>query len=41
VRAILLRGTPLDAQPGDVLAMVAFLLVGLVVATRLFRKRLD
>jgi ABC-2 type transport system permease protein len=41
VRAILLRGTPLSAQADDVAAMVLFLLVGLLVATRMFRKRLD
>ena len=40
VKAILLRGTPLYQQTTDVAAMLVFLLIGLVLATWLFRKRL-
>ena len=41
VRGTLLRGTPILEQWADLGAMLLFTAVGLVLATRLFRKRLD
>jgi len=40
-RAILLRGAPLSDSAGSLAALLAFTVVGLVAATRLFKKRLD
>lgn len=41
VKAILLRGAPLDTMAADIGAMLLFTIVGLALATRLFRKQLD
>jgi ABC-2 type transport system permease protein len=40
-RAVLLRGASLWQLPGSLLALSLFIAVGLVAATRLFRKQLD
>lgn len=40
-RAVLLRGASAWDQPGEMAALAAFFLLGLLAATRLFRKRLD
>ncbi len=40
-RGILLRGSSLSEHLGEILAMLIFSLIGFIMATRLFKKRLD